>query len=186
MKKFLLLCFIYAIGLSACQKGKDSLSDDTVQAPNNTDSTKTTDSTKNNGGTKNNYYVTATINGKDSAFILADGDTSSSLSPITVYGYTDSTKKKYIWFGINKKAVGTYKWSQMGFLDYPANYGVDPYMDTEESNIVIVTYIDDKVVEGTFSGVCFNDRWDPTIFHTVPYTYLYYTNGKFRARIMSK
>jgi hypothetical protein len=58
-------------------------------------------------------------------------------------------------------------------------------MDTEQSNIVTVTYVDDKVAKGTFSGVCFNERWDPNIFHTAPYIYPHFTNGKFRARIMN-
>jgi hypothetical protein len=190
MKKFLFLCFIFAVGLSACQKDKESpIEEEIIEKPNNNDSTKSNDSTKTNDSTKNNnYYVIATINGRDSSFILADGDTSSGLihAAITVYGYTDSTKKKYIWFDIDKKAVGTYTWSRMGFLDYPANYGVDAYMGTEATNIVTVTYVDNKVVEGTFSGVCNNDRWNPAIMHTSPYIYLRYTNGKFRARLMNK
>jgi hypothetical protein len=189
MKKFLLLCFIYAVGLSACQKDKESpVEEEIVQNPNKNDSTKSNDSTKANDSTKNNnYYVTATINGRDSSFILAEGDTSSGLihAAITVNGYTDSTRKKYIWFDIDKKAVGTYTWSRMGFLDYPANYGVDAYMGTEATNIVTVTYVDDKIVEGTFSGVCNNDRRNPATGDWYSYITLHYTNGKFRAKLIN-
>jgi hypothetical protein len=69
---------------------------------------------------------------------LAECDTVYPTADMCVYGYTDSTKKKFIWFDIDKRKIGTYQWTQMGFLDYPANYGVDAYTGVEQTNIVTV------------------------------------------------
>jgi hypothetical protein len=157
MKQLYLICFVFSLSLLACKK---------------------------NGGNdnSNNYYVTATIDGKDTKFILPVGDTTSGTSAITVYGFTDSTKNKYVWFEIENAKVGTENYTSMGYLDYIST-GVDAYVGADQTNTVTVTYIDKNVVEGTFSGTASNRRQDQNTGQYYTYQTMHITNGKFRVKL---
>jgi hypothetical protein len=161
MKQLYLIGFICSLSLLACKKDHDK---------------------DNNNGENNTYYLTATIDGKEVKFIMPVCDTTSSYADISVYAFTDSTQKEYLWFDIQAAAVGTEKFARIGYVDYSSDTGPDPYIGAQESNSVTVSNIEKDFVQGSFSGTASNRRLDP---NTGVYA-IYQTmkiNGKFRLQL---
>jgi hypothetical protein len=162
MKQLYLIGFICSLSLLACKKDSDK---------------------DNNNSNNDTYYLTAAIDGKEVKFILPVCDTTSSFADITVYAFTDSTQKEYLWFDIDNAVVGTEKFARIGYVDYSANTGADPYIGAQESNTVTVSNIDKDLVQGTFSGTASSRRQDPNTGVVSIYQTMKITNGKFRLQL---